>query len=71
MINNMINAKYFEKFFKDLIVESKEELNENDLINESLDKNPSKKQTKVLEENYARKFIRRYSEDHLNSIRYK
>ena len=32
MINNMINATYFEKFFKDLIVEGEEELNENDLI---------------------------------------
>jgi hypothetical protein len=65
-----MNAKYFEKFIKDLITEN-EECEEEGLINESSDKKQTKKQLKVVEENYARKLIRRYSEDYLNSVRYK
>lgn len=63
-----MDAKYFEKFIKDLIVESDE--NSENLINESVENKPKKKNF-LFEENYARKFIRRYSEDHLNSVRYK
>ena len=67
----MMNSKYFEKFIKDLLTEDELNQTEGDLLNESSEKKISKKQPKVLEENYARKFIRRYSEDYLNSIRYK
>ncbi len=67
----MINAKYFEKFIKDLITEDVEDQIEDDFLNESSEKKISKKQPKILEENYARKLIRRYGEDYLNSVRYK
>ena len=66
-----MNSKYFEKFIKDLLTEDELNQTEGDLLNESSEKKISKKQPKVLEENYARKFIRRYSEDYLNSVRYK
>jgi hypothetical protein len=65
-----MNAKYFEKFMKDLITEDEDQI-EGDFLNESSEKKVSKKQPKILEENYARKLIRRYSEDYLNSVRYK
>lgn len=67
----MMNSKYFEKFIKDLLTEDELNQTEGDLLNESSEKKISKKQHKVLEENYARKLIRRYSEDYLNSVRYK
>ncbi len=67
----MMNSKYFEKFIKDLLTEDELNQTEGDLLNESSEKKISKKQPKVLEENYARKLIRRYSEDYLNSVRYK
>jgi hypothetical protein len=63
-----MDAKYFEKFIKDLISEDVDN-SENELLNESSDKKV-KKQI-LIEENYARKLIKRYSEDHLNSVRYK
>jgi len=63
-----MDSKYFEKFIKDLISEDIND-SEGELLNESSDKK-IKKQV-VIEENYARKLIRRYSEDHLNSVRYK
>lgn len=63
-----MDSKYFEKFIKDLISEDVND-SEGELLNESSDKK-IKKQV-VIEENYARKLIRRYSEDHLNSVRYK
>jgi hypothetical protein len=66
-----MNSKYFEKFIKDLLTEDELNQTEGDLLNESSEKKISKKQPKVLEENYARKLIRRYSEDYLNSVRYK
>jgi len=67
----MMNSKYFEKFIKDLLTEDELNQTEGNLLNESSEKKISKKQPKVLEENYARKLIRRYSEDYLNSVRYK
>lgn len=63
-----MDAKYFEKFIKDLISEDTDN-SENELLNELSDKK-IKKQI-LIEENYARKMIRRYSEDYLNSVRYK
>jgi mannitol-1-phosphate/altronate dehydrogenase len=66
-----MNSKYFEKFIKDLLTEDELNQTEGNLLNESSEKKISKKQPKVLEENYARKLIRRYSEDYLNSVRYK
>jgi hypothetical protein len=65
-----MDSKYFEKFIKDLINEN-EEFSEDGLLSESDNKQTKNNKKIVIEENYARKLIRRYSEDHLNSVRYK
>ncbi len=65
-----MDSKYFEKFIKDLINEN-EEFSEDGLLSESDNKQTKNNKKFVIEENYARKLIRRYSEDHLNSVRYK
>jgi hypothetical protein len=65
-----MDSKYFEKFIKDLINEN-EEFSEDGLLSESDNKQNKSNKKVIIEENYARKLIRRYSEDHLNSVRYK
>jgi hypothetical protein len=42
-----MNAKYFEKFMKDLITEDEDQI-EGDFLNESSEKKVSKKQHKIL-----------------------
>lgn len=65
-----MDSKYFEKFIKDLINEN-EEFSEDDLLSECDNKHNKNNKKIIIEENYARKLIRRYGEDHLNSVRYK